>query len=119
MRAINIFKVSATVLLGIAITFAIASFLVPELTPPKPINSKQSYSQMSAYVGMLESLSQSNKVALSCDVSREGGLNFQDQWNKDLRCTMEDGSLYIRSAGPDGVFDSQDDLIVRRLVRSR
>lgn len=112
-----IIKVSAACLLILAITLAIVSFLVPEIIPTKPLNSSQSYSQMSAFVAMLESFSQQHKAHLSCDASREGGLKLQDQWNRDLRCTMEEGSLFIRSAGPDGVFDSKDDLIVRRLIR--
>jgi len=119
MKPIKIVKFSATVFLIVAIVLAIASFLIPEIIPSKPLNLNHSYSQMSAYVAMLESYSQQNKLPLSCRVSHEAGHNLQDQWNRDLRCTMEEGSLYIRSAGPDGIFDSKDDLIVRRLVRSR
>ncbi|MBC7530142.1 MAG: hypothetical protein H7318_01100 [Oligoflexus sp.] len=119
MKALKIIKLSAAVVLILAIAFVIVSFLIPEIIPIKPLNTNRSYSQMSAYVAMLESHSQQNKSPLGCNASGEAGQNFQDQWSRELRCTMEEGSLYIRSAGPNGKFDNKDDLIVRRLLRKR
>lgn len=118
MKPIVLIKYLTGIVLMLAVGLAILSLIVPDIVPSKPTDSKRSYSQMSAYVAMLESFSLQSKSPLSCHVSREAGQNLQDQWNRDLRCSMDGASLYIRSAGPDGIFESKDDLVVRRLVRS-
>lgn len=117
MRLIKLIKGAATALLVLAIALVLISFLIPDIIPSKPVNSRESYSQMLAYVALLESYSLQNKIPLSCDGSREAGRNLQDQWHRDLRCSVEGGSLFIRSAGADGTFDSKDDLIVRRIIK--
>lgn len=44
-------------------------------------------------------------------------LQFTDAWQNPLRYDLEDDrSFMIRSAGPDGVFDSPDDLTYPRLT---
>ncbi|MEQ1903605.1 MAG: hypothetical protein ABL888_05440 [Pirellulaceae bacterium] len=40
-------------------------------------------------------------------------IKFEDNWGKALRFESDDNLGFIRSAGPDGSFDTKDDLTVK------
>ncbi len=38
----------------------------------------------------------------------------RDPWGREIRYSPSDDGFELRSAGPDGVFASQDDIVLRR-----